>query len=356
MKKGLFFVLAVVLGFEVSAAISTERLTDGHDVIWALAPISKTEILFTTRGGKFKILDLKNRKVSEVKSELKVLNQGQGGLLDVVTHPDFVNSRKIYFTYSCERPGNLNSTCLAFATLTKDLRSLVNLTEIFSAKPASNSKQHFGSRLAWDSTGHLFMTMGDRYILRDSAQSLQTHLGKVLRLDQNGKAVKGNPFLDQPEALSEIYSYGHRNPQGLFFDKAQNALWESEHGARDGDELNKIEAGKNYGWPVINHGVDYDGSKIGEGKEKPGMEQPYYFYVPSIAPSGLLKYSGKKFPQYKDSFFLGALVLTHLNRVDSNRNEERLFANLNERIRSVIESSDGDIFFSTDSGRIYRIK
>lgn len=336
--------------------VTSEKMTSGHGVIWSMAEVASDKLIFTTRSGEFKVLNLKSKKVDRVKSDLKVLVQGQGGLLDVEVHPSFATNQRIYFTYSCQKEKSLNTTCLGHAKLDLLNLSLTDAKEIFSAQPAVDSSLHFGSRLTWDSENNLYMSTGDRYFKKDMAQSLQNHLGKILRLTDEGKAAQGNPFINVKDAKPEIFSYGHRNVQGLFYDKSARVLWESEHGAKGGDEINRIEAGKNYGWPVITHGVDYSGEKIGIGKEKAGLEQPAYFYVPSIAPSGLIVYSGSKFKQWKGHLFLGALVLEHINHVEmaSPPKEKRLLTNLGERIRDITETTSGDIYFSTDSGKIFK--
>ena len=354
----------MVLSFNVWAkptgsAVKAELLVQGYDVIWSMAQISSRKILFTTRNGTFQLLELPDKKVTPVKAALKVFNRGQGGLMDLKLHPDFDKNKKIYFTYSCEKSLLRNTTCLGTAIFNEKKMALESMREIFAAEPAINSSLHFGSRLAWDDEQHLFMTMGERFSHRDLAQSLETHLGKILRLDENGRAATGNPFAATSKAKPEIWSYGHRNPQGLFYDSKTKTLWEHEHAAKGGDEINRIEKGKNYGWPVITHGVGYSGEKIGIGSAKEGMEQPLYTYIPSIAPSGLIVYSGKKYSQYKDFLFLGALVLEHLNQIEITKtktNETRLFETLHERVRTVLETEDGDILFSTDSGKIFRVQ
>lgn len=350
-------IIGVVIAVICKAAdVTSEKMTSGHGIIWSMSEVADDKLIFTTRSGEFKILDLKTKKVDRLKSDIKVLVQGQGGLLDVKVHPNFKANQRIYFTYSCAKENSLNTTCLGYAKLDLLNLNLTDAKEIFSAQPAVDSSLHFGSRLAWDSENNLFMTTGDRYFKKDMAQSLQNHLGKVLRLTDEGKPVQSNPFINTKDAKPEIFSYGHRNVQGLFYDKSAKVLWESEHGAKGGDEINRIEAGKNYGWPVITHGVDYNGEKIGIGKEKAGLEQPAYFYVPSIAPSGLIVYSGSKYKQWRGHLFLGALVLEHINQVEmaSPAKETRLFANLGERVRDITETTSGEIYFSTDSGKIFK--
>ena len=343
--KTAILTIGLCLALSAAAQFKSERLVQGFDVIWSMAELPDGGILFTTRKGEFYILDLKKNSTQKLKAELTVYNRGQGGLFDVKLDPDFSKNKKIFFTYACEKYSSHNTTCLAHAVLDEKKLQLNNIKEIFAAQPPLDSSSHFGGRLAWDNQNHLFMTMGERFISRDSAQDLKSDLGKILKINEDGKA--------------EIWSYGHRNPQGLFFEKTTGILWEHEHGARGGDEINKIEKSKNYGWPVITHGVDYTGEKIGIGKEKAGMEQPLHTYTPSIAPSGLIVYSGKKYPELKGVLLLGALVGEHVNQVefkDGKVKETRLFDNLHERVRELLETSDGEILFSTDSGKIFKFK
>ncbi len=356
MKYFLTMIIASLSSWCNAAEVTSEKITEGHGVIWSISEVTNDKLIFTTRSGEFKILDLKTKKVDSVKTDLKVLVQGQGGLLDVKAHPDFKTNQRVYFTYSCQKEKSLNTTCLGYAKLDVLKLNMTGAKKIFSVEPAVDSSLHYGSRLAWDGENNLYMSTGDRYFKKEMAQSLQNHLGKVLKLTDEGKPAPGNPFVNTKDAKPEIFSYGHRNIQGLFFDKSSKVLWESEHGAKGGDEINRIDAGKNYGWPIITHGVDYSGEKIGVGKEKAGLEQPAYFYVPSIAPSGLIVYSGNKYKQWKGHLFLGALVLEHINQVEMKvpPKETRLMTSLGERVRDITETASGEIYFSTDSGKIFK--
>jgi aldose sugar dehydrogenase len=329
--------------FAVTAQLVAEA--PNKDSIWGIQFLNENELIFSERAGSFNILDVRTKKITPVKSDISVVHKGQGGLLDVGLPPSTGKDKWLYFTYSCAKPGG-NTTCLGKAKLTVGAQpALTERKEVFAALPVIDSRLHFGSRIAWNKSGQLFMSMGDRYSQKKLAQKTDNHLGKVLRVSDDGKA--------------EVWSYGHRNIQGLAFDE-NDQLWEQEHGAKGGDEINKIEKGKNYGWPEISHGVDYTGLSIGTGKSAgPGLEQPFYHFTPSIAPSGLLIYSGKKFKDWKGHIFSGSLALTHLNRliVENGKpvKEDRLFKELRERVRDVSESPAGEIYFSTDSGKIYRI-
>jgi glucose/arabinose dehydrogenase len=237
---------------------------------------------------------------------------------------------------------------------------IVNSERLFKALPYYKEPNHFGCRLLLKN-GFLFITMGERYFLRDSAQTLSNHLGKVLRINEDGSIPGDNPFIGNKGALPEIWSYGHRNPQGLILNPLTDEVWEHEHGPKGGDEINIIRPTLNYGWPVICHGIDYDGTPIGEGiTQKDGMEQPLYYYVPSIAPSGMEFYTADEMPQWKGNLFIGAMALTHLNRLVLEGNkvikEDRLLAEKKWRIRCVRQGPDGFLYIGVDKGRIHRIK
>ena len=336
-------------------------LTENQDVIWAMSFIDDDHILFTERKGQFKILNINNKKIYAISGSPQVYESGQGGLMDIALHPDFSKNKKVYFTYS-KKIGRKQTTALAqgvFAGMEE--KKITQVKDIFLVKPFVSSSIHFGSRLVFDKNGFLFMAMGDRH-QRHKAQDLSTHLGKVLRLTDEGKAPQDNPFYKmRNKNKAEIWSFGHRNPQGLYIHPETEELWEQEHGPKGGDEINLIKKGLNYGWPIITYGREYWGPRIGEGFVKKGLEQPVKYYVPSIAPCGLLIYSGKKFKKWKGHFFSGALVLAHLNRLKiSQKNivkeEERLLSSLGLRVREVIEGPKGFIYVSTDDGKILRLQ
>lgn len=348
-----------------SEPFEVEVLAEDQGVIWAMDFIDDHHMLFTERKGQFKILNIQNKNIYSVSGSPQVYERGQGGLMDIALHPDFSNNKKVYFTYSKEI-GSKQTTALAqgiFAGIKEKKIKLVK--DIFLVKPFASASIHFGSRLVFDKDGFLFMAMGDRH-QRHKAQSLNTHLGKVLRLTDEGKAPRDNPFYKNRNnktdpTLPEVWSFGHRNPQGLYIHPETGELWEQEHGPRGGDEINLVKKGLNYGWPIITYGREYWGPRIGEGFVKAGLEQPVKYYVPSIAPCGLLIYSGKKFKQWKGHFFSGALVLEHLNRLKINQKniaieEERLLSSLGLRVRDVIEGPQGFIYISTDDGKILRLR
>ena len=357
-----------------SEPFTVEVLAKNLNLIWGMTFINDKEILFTERKGFIKILNIHTGKITHVSGAPKVYAKGQGGLLDVALHPYFSKNNKIYLSYS-KVMHRKQTTAIAVGILKRkrlysskgsknkkkvtEQIEITSLKDIFLARPFVSASRHFGSRLVFDKKGFLYVTIGDR-TKRDLAQKLDNHFGKILRLNDQGKVPKDNPFVSVKDALPEIWSFGHRNSQGLFIHPKTGELWEQEHGPRGGDEINLIKKGKNYGWPVITHGREYWGPRIGEGNKKKGMEQPIKYYVPSIAPSGLLIYSGKKFKKWKNNFFSGALVLEHLNRLEIKKQkvikEERLLSDLEFRVRHVIEGPKGFIYISVDRGKILRLK
>jgi glucose/arabinose dehydrogenase len=335
-----------------------ERVAQGLGVPWGMAFLNDHELIFTEREGNIKILNLDSLEITLLKGTTEVDAEGQGGMLDVATGPDYATRGWLYFTYS------KSTVSGAVTTLARARRSGIHLSDwqdLLVTDSATSSYRHFGSRIAFDQQGHVFFGVGDRS-KRDSSQNLSNHAGTIMRLGLDGSIPDDNPFLSQDNMLPEIWSYGHRNPQGLLYDTSSGNLWSIEHGPRGGDEINLIEKGANYGWPVISYGKEYWGPvSIGEGTEKAGMEQPIKVYIPSIAPGSLMLYSATAFPQWQGSLFSGALKLRHLNRVSISADnkaiaEERLLGDLNERIRALVQSPEGWIYFSTDSGKIIRMR
>ncbi len=341
-----------------NAAFKLEQIASGLGIPWGMAFLSANEIIFTERQGAVKIVELNNLGITKLHGLPEIAALGQGGMLDVATGPDYAIQGWIYFTYS-KNTGSGAVTTLARAR--RDANQLNDWQDLLISDSATSTGFHFGSRIAFNGAGQVFFGIGDRGI-RDNSQNLRNHAGTIMRLNLDGSIPDDNPFLGDSKARPEIWSYGHRNPQGLLFDAEKGILWSIEHGPRGGDEINRVVKGRNYGWPVISHGKEYWAPiGIGEGTEKPGMEQPVKVYTPSIAPGSLLLYSGNAFPQWRGNLFAGALKLRHLNRVSisvDNRaiGEERLLGELNERIRALAQSPEGWIYLSTDSGKIMRIR
>ena len=341
---------------KIKPYFKVEILAKNLGAPWGMAFLNERELIWTEREGLVKKMNILTGKITVLTAHFKNLyNKGQGGLLDIALHPEFTKNKQVYFTYSFSK-GKKQSTVLARGQLKEN--KIKNLKQLFIAKDFYNSKIHFGSRLAFDKKGFLFMTVGDRG-QEKLAQDLSSHMGKLLRLDENGETPSDNPFTKNKKAKPEIYSYGHRNPQGLFIHPATGKIYLQEHGPKGGDEINLIVKGKNYGWPIITYGRSYMGFKIGEGTHKEGMEQPIKYWTPSIAPSSLLIYSGKKFSEWKGDLFSGALALTHLNRLKIHDlqviKEERLLPSLKLRFRDVIEGPKGLIWASVDQGMILKI-
>jgi aldose sugar dehydrogenase len=339
-----------------------DTVAGGLENPWSFAFLPDGALLVTERPGRLRIA--RGGVLSEPAEGLPdVFAEGQGGLLDVALDPDHASNGMIYWSYAEPREGG-NGTAIARGRLTEadSAKPRVRDAEvIFQQLPTYRSRNHLGSRLAFAPDGTVFATLGERYGGKDMAQTLDNHLGKVIRINRDGSPAAGNPFIGQDGARPEIWSYGHRNPQGAAINPESGLLWTVEHGARGGDEINIPAAGKNYGWPVITYGRDYSGMSIGEGTEKPGMEQPVHFWDPSIAPSGMLFYTGKAIPAWQGSLFIGALAGMMLVRLSIKDNritgEERLLEGLSERIRDVRQGPDGAIHIATDNedGRILRI-
>ncbi len=362
MRQLLFFLMTLPLCSlardyqSEGQKFTVEKLFEGKEVIWGFDFLNSDncdEILFTERSGKIRYLNLKTKMTTEVFGAPKVFHEGQGGLLDLyIDHKD----SDIYLTYS-EPVGEEATTSLFKGKLSTNKTKIIG-RRIFQAKAFSKNGEHFGSRIVIDKEGFVFMSVGERFE-RDKAQDLSVHHGKILRLTKDGKAAADNPFIKTSKALPEIWSLGHRNPQGLFIDRT-GALIEAEFGPRGGDEVNLIEKGRNYGWPVVTYGSEYWGPKIGV-TQKAGMASPLQYWVPSISPSGLMIYSGKSFPKFDGNVFLATLGGTHIHRVVIDKNfklirEEKLLEDLDERFRQIKAGGDGLIYVTTDSGKILRLK
>src|SRR5712671_3650808 len=327
---------------------------------WALAFLPDSKMLVTERPGRMRIVTSEGQVSPPIKGVPDVWASGQGGLLDVVTDKAFAQNKTIYFCFS-ERTSGGGRTAVARAKLNEGDGRLDEVKIIFRQDGPLSSGNHYGCRIVQADDGNLFVTLGEHFTYRDQAQNLGNHLGKLIRIAPDGSAPADNPFIGRAGAKPEIWSSGHRNGQGLAIDPASGELWEIEHGPRGGDEVNIIGKGKNYGWPVIGYGIDYNGAKIHDSTAKDGMEQPVKYWVPSIAPSGMTFYTAELFPRWAGSLFTGALAGRMLVRLSLNGNtvtgEERLLQNLHERIRDVRQGPDGALWLLTDSsaGRIVRV-
>lgn len=343
-----------------SPGVRAETYATGLVNPWALVFLPDGRLLVTERPGRLRIVDTAGALSEPVSGVPAVFAQGQGGLLDVALDPRFDSTQLVYLSFAEPGPNGTAGTAVARGMLVGT--ALQNVQVIYSQRPKMNGAGHFGSRLVFDRDGHLFITQGDRQQNRDSAQSLTAGLGKVVRVFPDGRVPPDNPFVSRAGALSEIWSYGHRNMQGATLDPATGRLWTIEHGARGGDELNHPEAGKNYGWPVITYGRDYNMTSIGEGAVKDGMEQPVYHWDPVIAPSGMTFYTGDALPGWRGSLLIGSLspgALVRLEMTDGRvTRETRYLGALGERIRDVAQGPDGFVYVVTDnpSGRVLRVR
>jgi glucose/arabinose dehydrogenase len=339
------------------ARFRVEVVATGIQVPWGLAFLPDGRLLLTERGrGRLSVLDLRSGALTPIDGLPPVHAKVDGGLLDVILHPDYLRHGWIYLSYSIDTAGG--TTTVVDRARLRGAR-LIDRRRLFAALPPVPNSSHFGSRLVIQN-GYLYVSLGERDH-RDLAQQLDTHHGKIIRLHEDGRVPADNPFVGRTGALPEIWSYGHRNPQGLALHPMTGELWEHEHGPRGGDEVNIVRPGRNYGWPVITYGQEYKGGPVGDGlTHREGMEQPLYYYVPSIAPSGMIFYTGDAFPAWRGNLFIGALALRHLNRLIIENGavvrEERLLADRSWRVRSVQQGPDGYVYIGVDQGMVLRLR
>ena len=346
-------------------AVALTPVASGLAHPWAVAFLPGGRFLVTERPGRLRVVSAAGAVGPAVTGLPPVAAGGQGGLLDVVTDTDFARNRRIFFCFSEPAAGDAagNSTALARATLSADARSLQDVKVIFSQQPKVQSALHFGCRIVQAPDGNLFLTLGERYHRKDDAQKLDNHHGKVVRVTPDGAVPPGNPFPGRAGALPEIWSYGHRNPQGATL-APDGSLWMHEHGPQGGDEINRPQPGRNYGWPVVTYGENYGGGKMGEGTAKAGMEPPLHYWVPSIAPSGMAFLTSARYgAAWQGSLFVGSLKFGTLHRLEVGqdgqvRREEKLLEGHGERIRDVRQGPDGWLYLLTDSpqGRLLRLQ
>jgi glucose/arabinose dehydrogenase len=330
---------------------------------WSLLWLPDGRMLVTERPGRLRIVSRDGALSAPLGGVPAVDVESQGGLLDVALDPAFRANHLVYLSYLEPRGPGRNAISILRGRLAESggPARLDDATVIFRTEPTAPDGVNVGSRLAFGPDGDLYVTIGDRMVLRDQAQELGSDLGKILRIRPDGSVPADNPFVGRPGARPEIFSLGHRNPEGLAFDPATGLLWETENGAKGGDEVNVIRPGRNYGWPVITYGVDYSGAPIGIGTAKAGMEQPVYYWDPSIAPSGLTFYTGALFPEWRGSLLAGALKAERIARLTLKGehvvSEEVLLLDVRERIRDVRQGPDGAVYVLTDNdaGRILKV-
>jgi glucose/arabinose dehydrogenase len=349
-----------IAGVKTTTAYTVEKIAGKLGHPFAIVAMPDGRLMVTIKSGYMEIHDKNGVLVKKITGFPDVVYAGQGGLLDVAFDPTYNSNKIIYWCYS-EGYSTGNLTAVAKGKLNESAGKVEDVTVIFRAAPGTGSTLQYGSRLVFDKDGNLFVSIGEKFMpqSRVLAQDPGSYLGKIIRITTDGKPAAGNPFLNQSGAKPEVYSYGHRNPEGLDINPATGELWESEFGPRGGDEINIIRPGKNYGWPVITYGIEYAGGKVGDGiQQKAGMEQPVYYWDPVISPSGICFYRGNAIPEWKDNLFISCLSGQHLDRVVIKNNrvvgEERLLEDKNQRIRDVTYMEE-KLYAITDDGDIYRI-
>ncbi|MBN7811863.1 PQQ-dependent sugar dehydrogenase [Algoriphagus sp. H41] len=352
-------------GVRTQTDYSVETITDKLNFPWGMDFLPDGKLIVSEKPGRIKLISKEGQVGPALKGVPEVRYEGSGGLFDIKLSPDFETSRKVFWTYVSTYEGEAMNQ-VASGVLSRDETEIQDVKIIYEIKPTQGGKFHFGSRLLFDSEGMLLVTFGDRFRNgRKDVQEMNAALGKIIRITPEGKAAKGNPFENAENTLPEIWSLGHRNPQGLAFNPATQELWESEHGPRAGDEINRIKKGGNYGWPQVSFGLEYDGSPVdGTGlTKKTGMESPVYYYDPAVAPSGMTFYDGDLIPEWKNNLFVAMLRGMHIARLVIDNatgrivGEERLLTEEKQRFRHVVQGPDDALYAITDdeNGRLYRI-
>ena len=349
-----------VAGAKTSTPYKVEKIANKLGNPFAIVAMPDGRLMVTLKSGTMEIHDKYGALVKKITGLPEVVYAGQGGLLDVAFDPNFSTNKMMYWSYSEKYDGG-SLTAVAKGKLDEAAGKVDDITVIFRATPATRGNLQFGSRLVFDKNGDLFVSLGEKFApdVRVQAQDPNSYLGKIIRITTSGKPAAGNPFAGQSNAKPEIYSYGHRNPEGLDIDPANGELWESEFGPHGGDEINLIRPGRNYGWPVITYGLEYSGDKVGEGiQQKAGMEQPVYYWDPVVSPSGICFYRGNAIPEWKNNLFVACLSGEHVDRLIIRNNrvvgEERLLTDKNKRFRDIAYL-DNELYAITDDGDIYRI-
>lgn len=348
-----------ISGIKTRTAYESKILSTELKRPWGIVSLPDGRFLITEKAGTVKIATASGALSAAITGVPVVNSKGQGGLLGITIDPSFNQNRMIYWSFSEDNTGG-SLTAIAKGKLSADDKSIENATVIYRATPAYNGTLHYGGRVLFDNKGNLLVTTGERsdMVTRPQSQDLKSGLGKVIRITTDGKPAAGNPFLNNPNARPEIYSYGHRNVQSIAIHPVTGDIWEGEFGPRGGDEINLIKPGKNYGWPTITYGIEYDGKKVGEAiTQKAGLEQPVYYWDPSISPGGMTFFKGNSIPEWKNNLFIGSLSGMHILRlvIENNKviGEERLLSGENQRFRAVTQGKDGALYAITDQGRLY---
>ena len=351
-----------IAGVKTTTPYDFKVVTENLKSPWGIAVLPDGKLLITEKEGTMRIVSPDGSISENIVGVPKVDWEGQGGLLGITLDPQFESNRMVYWTFT-EPVANGNHTAVAKGKLSADNKTLEEVKVIYQSTPTYKGKLHYGGRIIFDKDGNLIVSIGERSDLqtRPLAQDLKSTLGKIVRITTDGAPAANNPFANQTDARPEIYSYGHRNPQGIAFHPETGDLWETEFGPRGGDELNLVQAGKNYGWPDITYGIEYSGKEIGNPpiQQKEGMEQPVYYWDPVLSPSGMTFYTGSAIPEWKNNLFIGGLSSTHIARIVIKDNkvvgEERVLQKEGQRFRDVAQGKDDALYAITDSGRLYRI-
>ncbi len=334
---------------------ATELIVDGIDIPWGMDFIDETEFLVTDKKGI--LYHVKNGVKTEVSGLPKVYVRGQGGLLDVALHPNFKSNKIVYLAISVNLEGDEGGNTAIYSGTFEKFK-INNMKLLYKAVPNTKKGQHFGSRIVFDDKGHLFFGVGDRGNRDVNPQDIKNDGGKIYRLNLDGSIPVDNPFVNKQGAKKAVYTYGNRNPQGLIFHPITGELWEHEHGPKGGDEINIIEKGKNYGWPVITYGINYSGTSITDKREMPGMEQPLYYWVPSIAPSGMAFSTSDIYKDWKGDLFVGSLKFKYLERLvirDKKVIKREKILDEIGRVRNVKEGPDGYLYIGVDGKGILKV-
>lgn len=358
----------VVSAVETAQGVRQTTLIEGLERPWSMAWLPDGTLLITERAGRLRLVRDGVLEPTPIAGVPEVMSSGQGGLMEIAIHPRFAENRLVYLTYS-HGTENANRTRLARATF--DGNALRNLQVIFEVSQVKSGGQHFGSRIVWLPDGTMLVAIGDGGnppvqlegdLIRKQAQNLRSHLGKIVRLKDDGSIPRDNPFATRADANPAIWSYGHRNIQGLTFDPSTQRVWATEHGARGGDELNLVEAGKNYGWPIVTYSQEYSGGEISQERSRPGMVDPKVVWTPATAPSGLAIYSGDRFPDWQGDLFAGGLVSRDVRRINLDATGKVLGQQaiaIGQRVRDVRQGPDGLLYILTDEsedGRLIRLE
>jgi glucose/arabinose dehydrogenase len=344
----------------LSVNVNAVTVAEGVSIPWAIEPLANGDLLINERSGQLFLLRKNTNTLIKVTGLPKIHANGQGGLLDLALHPDYAQNQWLYFSYSSsEGPGSGSNTALMRAKLSSDHTQLSAPQLLYKGQPNTTKGQHYGSRIVFDKQGYVYFSIGDRGARSDNPQDLTRDGGKIYRLHDDGRIPNDNPFVTQKEAKQATWSYGHRNPQGMWFDHNNNILWSHEHGPRGGDELNIIKAGSNYGWPLVSYGINYSGTKFTDLQEKPGIQSPLLQWTPSIAPSDMLLVTSDKYPQLKGTLLLASMKFAFISALEISQdkviNQYKILEGIG-RVRSLAQGADGFIYLGIDGQGIKRLE